>query len=166
MTRVRTPIYWTLVGAVTVWLGLIFLAPYARQEGWLVTPFLYKFFHQVCHQISDRSFHAFGHPLAVCHRCLGLYVGGLSGLLVFPSLHRLREGLLGRPRLVLLFFAPLLVDVALIGTNTYVTRFVTGVIAAFPVGLLAWIAAQQVFGVQDRPNRTVASVLTNAGGRE
>ena len=152
MTRARTPLYWTLVGAVTLWTSLVFLAPYGRQEGWLVSPLLYEFFHQVCHQMPERSFHAFGHPLAVCHRCLGLYVGGLAGLVIFPLLPRLTERLLRRPRVVLLFFAPLLVDVAMVGVNTYLTRLTTGVIAALPVGLLVWVAAEQVFASRTRAN--------------
>ena len=152
MTRARTPLYWTLVGAVTLWTSLVFVAPYGRQEGWLVSPLLYEFFHQVCHQMPERSFHAFGHPLAVCHRCLGLYVGGLAGLVIFPLFPRLTERVLRRPRLVLLFFVPVLVDVALLGVNTYLTRLTTGVIAALPVGLLVWVAAEQVFASRTRAN--------------
>lgn len=36
---------------------------------------LYFFFSFVCHQIPERSFLVCGHPLAVCHRCSGIYLG-------------------------------------------------------------------------------------------
>src|SRR4051794_28863893 len=33
----------------------------------------------VCHQRPDRSFHIYGHQLAVCARCTGLYASALAG---------------------------------------------------------------------------------------
>jgi uncharacterized membrane protein len=40
---------------------------------------LYLCFSPFCHQIADRSFTMFGFPLAVCHRCFGLYLGLFFG---------------------------------------------------------------------------------------
>lgn len=39
----------------------------------------------VCHQRPERSFWLFGAPVAVCARCLGVYVGAAIGLLVRAS---------------------------------------------------------------------------------
>ena len=39
----------------------------------------------VCHQRPERSFHAEGAQLPVCARCLGLYGGGLLGVLAWAA---------------------------------------------------------------------------------
>lgn len=40
----------------------------------------------ICHQQSERSFHVAGVQLPVCARCVGLYVGGLFGVLAWGAL--------------------------------------------------------------------------------
>lgn len=42
---------------------------------------LMRAFAPVCHQLPGRSLHVDGIPLAVCDRCLGIYVGLLAGVL-------------------------------------------------------------------------------------
>jgi uncharacterized membrane protein len=42
-------------------------------------------FSLVCHQRPDRSFYLFGAPIAVCARCLGIYLGAAIGLLLRTS---------------------------------------------------------------------------------
>ncbi|MCP4654365.1 MAG: DUF2085 domain-containing protein [bacterium] len=150
MKLTRDFAYWLVVAASVLWLALVFLAPYARAESWPSAPHLYAFFHPVCHQLPERSFHCFGQPLAVCHRCLGLYAGFLVGLLTLPYLDWLRERLLETPRAILLFFVPMLLDV-LIVKNTYLTRLFTGLVAAFPIGLLVWAAAEQILHPRPGP---------------
>lgn len=44
--------------------------------GW---PGIYAASHLVCHQIPARTFHVVAGPLAVCARCLGLYLGAVAG---------------------------------------------------------------------------------------
>ncbi len=39
-------------------------------------------FALVCHQRPERSFRIFGAPVAVCARCLGIYLGAAIGLLI------------------------------------------------------------------------------------
>ena len=41
----------------------------------------YAVFSWICHQHPERTWHLAGYPLAVCVRCLGLYVGALAGAL-------------------------------------------------------------------------------------
>lgn len=154
--------YWLLVGASLVWVGLVFLAPWARSRGWAGAGLLYGLFDPVCHQIPGRSFWCFGHPAAACHRCTGLYMGLVVGLLGLPYLHSLRELLVARPRLMLLFFAPLAVDWALLGINTWLDRFVTGLIAAFPVGLFVWIAVAQLYQKHFRPAQRAENEWSHA----
>jgi len=40
---------------------------------------VYAAAHLVCHQLPERTFHVSAGPLAVCARCLGLYLGALGG---------------------------------------------------------------------------------------
>lgn len=144
MRRERKGVHGLLVAGAAVWLLLVFLAPLARARGWAAAPWLYAFFDPICHQLPERSFAVFDESLAVCHRCLGLYAGFLLGLLAWPRLGTARRRLLAAPRWIVLFAVPMLLDVAWPG-NLPPTRFATGAIASFPVALLAWVAAQQLF---------------------
>ena len=141
--------YWILVTGAAAWSGAALLAPWARSQGWPLAELLYFFFSPLCHQNPDRSFFCAGEPLAACHRCTGLYLGLLLGLLVLPRLENLRLRLVERPRLVLLFALPMAVDYFLL-ENTPTTRFVSGLLAAFPMGLFVWLAAEQLWPDSDR----------------
>lgn len=143
--------YWLLAGASLAWLGLAFLAPWARSQGWAWAELVYRLFDPVCHQIPGRSFQCFSHPLAACHRCMGLYTGFCLGLFTLPYLPRVREYLLAHPRVLLLFFVPLAVDWALLDLNRPPDRFVTGLIAAYPVALFVWVALEQLYQQHFRP---------------
>jgi uncharacterized membrane protein len=133
--------YRLLLLAVTLWLALIFCAPLAKSAESAWWPFLYGFFHSVCHQNPDRTFTAWGSPLAVCHRCLGLYFGFWLGLLLLTRIRRPAKMLLARPRLLLIALAPLALDLAM--ANSPASRFLTGALAAAPAALFVWIAAEQ-----------------------
>ena len=69
-------------------------APYLLTHGgagaWFV---LERGFALVCHQRPERSFVLFGAPVAVCARCLGIYLGAAIGLLLRTS-RRIALGLL------------------------------------------------------------------------
>lgn len=145
MKLTRNLAYWLLALSSTLWTASVLLAPWSRSQGWGLASWAYGFFAPVCHQLPERSFAAFGHPLAVCHRCSGLYAGFTAGLLLLPYLGWLRRRLLASPRAVLLFFVPMVVDVFLVD-NTPLSRFLTGWVAAFPVGLFVWAAAEQLSG--------------------
>jgi uncharacterized membrane protein len=101
----------TLAGLI-LWLAAIVAAPYLRRQGSSWSPFLYSCFAPLCHQRPERSFRAFGYPLAVCARCTGIYVGALIGLAAYPF----RRGFdaLKLPRLSALaaVSAPLALDAA------------------------------------------------------
>ena len=136
----RTIYLATFLGTVA-WLGAIVLAPYLRSRGHgAAASFLYALFAPVCHQIPGRSFRLAGFPLAVCGRCLGIYVGFLAGLLGYPWIDRLtskrslgtgpRRYGLPKPRVFLAFSLPIGLDFAagLIGLwdSTNAVRFATG----------------------------------------
>ena len=46
---------------------------------------LQRGFALVCHQQAERSFIVFGGSVAVCARCLGIYIGAVAGLLLRVS---------------------------------------------------------------------------------
>ena len=126
-----------LLGCIC-WLAVVFAPPfagaYAEVVRWLLDT--------VCHQNPSRSFHVFGEPIAACHRCTGLYVGFTAGVLVWPWLPILAARLAANPRWVGVFLLPLAVDWAIV-VNTPASRFVTGLVAAFPVALLPLVAFTQ-----------------------
>ena len=66
--------------------GIVLLAPYLLMHGPLpLGMVIYRGFSLVCHQHPERSFVIFGAPVAVCARCLGIYLGAAAGLLLRTS---------------------------------------------------------------------------------
>ena len=130
----RTPWSAGLLLACLCWLALVFAppcaGPYADALRWLL--------HPVCHQLPERSFHIHGEPLGACARCTGLYIGFTLGVAIWPWLPRLATMLAQRPRWVAVFMVPLAIDVLM--ANTALSRFATGLVAAFPCGLLPLLA--------------------------
>lgn len=62
-----------LVTLGAAWTLLVATAPL------LAWPALYAAGHLVCHQLPERTFHVAAAPMAVCARCLGLYLGAVGG---------------------------------------------------------------------------------------
>lgn len=125
---------WSAVFSLaSVWIVLILAAPLAQMNGLTVlSDSLYGVFGFVCHQISERSFHAGGFPLAVCSRCFGFYFGFLLGLGIYAFFRPLDET--EPPPRFWLFLAavPMGVDWSLgffgIWANTHFSRALTGAI--------------------------------------
>lgn len=92
----------TLAGTV-LWLAAVWAAPLLEAGGFRGAAFIYAVFAPFCHQRPDRCFFAAGFPLAVCARCLGIYLGFLAGTIAFPWLgRRFRAGIPGgRPLIAL-----------------------------------------------------------------
>ena len=112
-------------------LALIFVAPLAlAHDHELAGQAIYQAFSSVCHQIPGRSFYLAGHPLAVCARCTGLYVGLAAGVLLFPLVRPLRSAETPTRLWLLAAAAPTVIDFSLglfgIWQNTHLSRFVTG----------------------------------------
>lgn len=138
----RTPWRWALLLGCVAWLALVAAPPLLAAAGSSHAELPRWLLHMVCHQNPERSFHWHGVPLAACHRCTGLYVGFALGVVLWPHLRAATAWLSGNPRWVAVFFAPLLVDVLL--GNTPLSRFATGIVAAFPVALLPLLAAGEL----------------------
>lgn len=76
-----------------------------------------------CHQKIERTLNIFGHPLNICARCTGIYIGILAANLLFMFIH---------PSLILFILGvPLLVDGILQKRTDYFStnfrRLMTGV---------------------------------------
>ncbi|MGH9949679.1 MAG: DUF2085 domain-containing protein [Pyrinomonadaceae bacterium] len=118
---------------VAVWVALIIMPALFLGNGVQgISGSLYSFFGYVCHQIPERSLHLFGHKMAVCSRCFGVYFGLLFGLLIYPLWRKL-DDIEPLPRFWLfLSLVPIGVDWSLgvfgIWENTHASRFFTGAI--------------------------------------
>ncbi|MCA9605539.1 MAG: DUF2085 domain-containing protein [Myxococcales bacterium] len=93
-------------------------------------------FSGLCHQDPARSFAIDGHPMAVCHRCTGIYfglaAGALAALAFLPDPSRKRYWAAG--------IAPLALQVLLAwiwpALDLFWLRTLTGAIAGVTGGLL------------------------------
>jgi uncharacterized membrane protein len=94
------------------WLGGLVLAPYLRSRSSPWAALAYAFYKPLCHQVASRSLHCFGHPLAVCARCTGIYLGFLLGLGLYPFLRGWRQLRLPSGRVFFIVSTPIMVDTA------------------------------------------------------
>ena len=100
-------------------------------------------FSWLCHQLPHRSFQAAGSPVAVCHRCTGIYVGIVGGALLYPLVRPwlsrwLRPALIATAGVMLLDWG---VGVLGIWANTVFTQTATGLAFGIAVG---WAVTQGV----------------------
>jgi len=121
----------TLAGAALL-LATIFLAPFLISRLPIVSDLLYALFSPLCHQNPSRCFLLFGHPLAVCTRCLGIYAGFFLGTCLYPLYRDLQSQSLPRKEVLIALSMPLFIDAAgnlilLWMTNEWI-RFLTGIL--------------------------------------
>jgi uncharacterized membrane protein len=110
--RILLLVYLATLTGVLAWLGAIGLAPYLKSRGVPLGRFIYACFSPVCHQIPARSFLAWGYPLAVCARCLGIYSGFLAGMALYPMLRGFSTVRLPKTKNFLAVTVPIAVDTA------------------------------------------------------
>lgn len=142
---------WAVTSAVVfVWVLLIVLPPLFAGFGRMgfASP-IYYFFSNICHQMTERSFHLGEHQLAVCSRCFGVYFGLLAGLLIYPLWRRL-ENIEPLPRKwLLLSIVPMGIDWSMtvfgFWENTHATRFVTGLILGVTCATYILPAVVEIF---------------------
>lgn len=118
----------------------IVAAPLLASSAPVASGVLYLFFAPVCHQEPARSFALWGHQLAVCHRCSGIYLGLLmasllpAGVYRVGGIPRLRQGIAGAATAALVLDASL--PFAGLWNNTPATRFFTGLAFGAMLSLL------------------------------
>jgi uncharacterized membrane protein len=126
-------------GVLGILCAMILAAPILLSRACVhIASILYFAFSVFCHQIPDRSFFLLGHPLAVCHRCSGMYLGFFLGSFIhIPIVHR---SPLTRRICVLSACMPLLLDVLMtrcgIWHSTGLSRFTTGLLLGCLLSLL------------------------------
>lgn len=133
--RVRLALFGTTLGAA-LFLGGLFAAPAldaAGSRGGVAVRLLYA---PLCHQRAARSLSFDGHPLAVCARCTGLYLGGFAGLAcgLVASASRLRRL---RPRWLFFAVVPTATDAALVALGLPSLDSGPRLVSALPAGLVA-----------------------------
>jgi uncharacterized membrane protein len=145
---------WLLaLGLTLVLLGMASLPPFV---GPTVRGALMHAFSAVCHQIPERSPHLHGVPLAVCHRCYGIYGGFLLGVLGYLVLRRREAFLLRQARYVLvLALLPAGLDWLLgltgVWVNTPWSRALTGAVFGFAAGLYLASGFSRAFTMETAP---------------
>jgi len=103
--RILLALSWGVVCVLTL------AAPLALAHGRADALPVYLGFSFFCHQSPERSFALAGLPLAVCHRCSGIYLGLFAGSLLAPL--RFPGSLRGRRWWLLAAALPALIDFAL-----------------------------------------------------
>lgn len=118
--------------AALLWLAvclLVVAAPIlAHDRHYAAATVTYSLFSGICHQMPERSFIVAGYPLAVCHRCFGIYLGLAFGSLIPPI-----PGVLRRRRAwIAAATVPMMADAAIpligLGNNMPWSRFGTGLL--------------------------------------
>ena len=148
--------YTIILFGAAIWCSALLLAPvFAASTGLpgVIGAVIYQFFHPICHQLSERSFQLFGHPLAVCARCSSIYFGFLAGTLLYPAVRTISVPRYPSRIILLAAIMPMLVDVAaaLAGMHevTTVSRLISGatfgLVAPFFILPAAIEAVQQAF---------------------
>jgi uncharacterized membrane protein len=101
----------TLIG-ITLWMGLILLAPYLQSRFPGMAKFIYAVFAPTCHQIPSRCLYIFGYPMAVCARCFGIYSGFLLGTMFFPLIKGFSAPSLPPAKAIIAVSVPMVIDAA------------------------------------------------------
>ena len=110
------------------------MTPYLAASGYtLFAAAIFWFFSPVCHQDPARSFWLFGAPVAVCARCLGIYLGAAAGAWI-PAPRRMV--LSGLALFAALNLADVLMEAAAWHGNWKLTRFVLGAALGLAAGSL------------------------------
>lgn len=125
-------VYFLTLGGILLWMGIIFLAPYLKSCGSGLNTLAYLFFAPICHQIPARSICFFGHPLAVCARCLGIYIGFLGGMGIYAMRRGFSVVAMPKVHTFILVTSPLILDALgnlfhLWNTPNWL-RFLTGIL--------------------------------------
>lgn len=121
----------TLLG-ILLWLGAVFVAPYLESQSSSYSRLIYAIFSPTCHQIPSRCLTLYGHPLAVCTRCLGIYIGFFLGTCLYPAFRGLSSKVLPKAKILIFMSVPIVIDTAAnvlsIWSSPHGIRLPTGII--------------------------------------
>jgi uncharacterized membrane protein len=125
-------VYLLTCWGAAAWFAAVFLAPYLKTRCSPWQALVYALYAPVCHQVASRSFHLLGHPLAVCARCLGIYLGFLAGLGLYALSRGFRRLRLPPTLIFLSVSAPIVLDTLgnfiQLWSTSNLLRFATGIL--------------------------------------
>ena len=131
MNKIRTIYFLTLIGII-LWIAAVFAAPYLKSQSSAYGNLIYAVFSLTCHQIPSRCLTLYGNPLAVCTRCLGIYLGFFLGTSLFPVVRGLSSESLPKAKILILMSFPIVIDFAAnvvsLWASPHVLRLATGMI--------------------------------------
>lgn len=157
--------WWLVLGAGIFAVGMATLPPFVGEP---LRTMVHMGFSPLCHQIPSRSPHVGGVPLAVCHRCYGIYLGLPLAALLWIGLKR-REAWVGTHAraLIIASLVPLGLDWTLhvlgVWTNTPASRVATGLLFGLMAGTLLARAATEPPRVRSAREDAPLSAETEAG---
>ena len=108
-------------------------APLLARDHLLVAYFLRRCFALVCHQDPERSFWIAGAPLAICVRCLGIYLGVSAGAFLRTSRELALKLCVAAAALNIL---DVIAETAALHGNLPLPRFLLGLAAGMALGAL------------------------------
>lgn len=109
-TKIRRIVFGAVFTGSMIWITLILIAPYLRGSHPSFSAVIYASFSPVCHQVPSRCFYLAGVPLAVCSRCLGIYVGFFLGTLTYPKVRGFSTSSLPKIQTFFLLSGPIVLD--------------------------------------------------------
>jgi len=123
--------------------------------------FTYLPFSFICHQIPERSFTFMHHPLAVCHRCLGIYLGFFLGTMLSSFLFRIPRGLWRSCVLSASSFMALdaLLPFTGIWSGFWLCRFLTGLVFGVAAAPFVVIGLDEILKMIYRQRRAISMPL-------
>jgi uncharacterized membrane protein len=118
---------------LTVLLAAIVAAPLISERSGIAALPIYAAFSWVCHQRPQRTWLVGAFPLAVCVRCLGIYIGALMGAVAGLRFVRPLFGIA-----MASLAAEWLVEALDLAQPPSAVRFVTGLLAGFFLAPALW----------------------------
>ena len=127
-------------------------------------------FSHFCHQNPERSFFIMQYPMALCHRCSGIYLGFFLGMIFARVLCRIRwpqNSLRAHRTRVLVAVIPLALDALLpftgLWNGTWLSRFLTGTVFGCLIAPILVEALAELIQIYFRRNRNIFPTATEGG---
>lgn len=134
--HIETPLPYVIMLLICVlWLIMILAAPLLYKTPGQYSYFAdlyYYLFHYTCHQNPVRCYWLFDYQLPVCVRCLGIYLGAVIGLVIYPLIKNIKSTKIPPKWLLLVCFVPIGIDGICSALHVYASphwiRLLTGLI--------------------------------------
>lgn len=158
----------TLVGIWGMLCLTAFSAPLLLANSFPVaSAFCYFPFSHLCHQNPERSFFIMQYPIALCHRCSGIYLGFFLGTIFARIFHQTlltKNPSHTRQAQVFVAVVPLVLDALLpftgLWSGTWLSRFLTGIVFGYLIAPILVKAIEELIQIYFHRYRTVFTTST------